>query len=92
MALTELPVGAKGMIVRIQGSVASGRRLTGLGLLEGEEVEVRHLTPLPVVRIGHLEVAMEPRLAACVLVEPGEPRGGTIGRIDRDAYLRREWP
>ena len=69
MPITEVAVGTQGTVARLEGSEAVVRRLISLGVLEGRSIELRHRLPVPVVRLGGLDVAMESDIAQAIWVK-----------------------
>lgn len=58
VSLAELPVGGRGVVVRVERGGASGRRLADLGLLPGTAVLCRRRAPLGDPRVYELRGGM----------------------------------
>ena len=71
-ALSEVPAGVPARIHDVTGiSADQTARLSTLGFVPGSPVEVLQHRPLPIVRIGAAEVAMEVGLLTGILVTLG---------------------
>jgi len=74
ISIGELPVGARARIVEIQGGRQLVRRLLGLGIRVGSEVDVLHHRGRGVVVArGETRIALGSGIADKLLVEPLSP-------------------
>lgn len=72
-SLADLAPGTLAVVVAIEntpGEKLLPVKLAAFGIVAGAQVELRQKRPLPVVRIGHTEVALDLRIARLILASP----------------------
>jgi len=68
LPLPELRAASRARVARVpEGALRA--RLASLGLVEGAEVELRQAMPAVIVKVGATALALEPAVAAGILVQ-----------------------
>ena len=67
--LLDLPAGTCGHVADIEGDQAHLLQLSQYGLLPGTPITIARKRPVPIVRIGHTDLALDRSVAAHVYVD-----------------------
>jgi Fe2+ transport system protein FeoA len=67
--LLDLPAGACGHVADVEGDQARLLQLSQYGLLPGTPITLARKRPVPIVRIGHTDLALDRSVAAHVYVD-----------------------
>ncbi|HET9493338.1 MAG TPA: ferrous iron transport protein A [Chloroflexia bacterium] len=67
--LLDLPAGACGHVADVEGDPARLVQLSQYGLLPGTPITLARKRPVPIVRIGHTDLALDRSVAAHVYVD-----------------------